>query len=111
MLAQLGKDQSHASGQLLDVRDMQELVGAMSVGLGTKDSCDNELGLREHCREETHQWNASTFTHSELWPTKYFLYRRVDDIGKELAMRWDDPTSSTSCDRESCFCSIRNVCG
>lgn len=53
----VGQNVSHRADQLLGVRNVKELVRAMSIRSRTKNSCDDKLCSRPLFAEESHERN------------------------------------------------------
>lgn len=62
-----------ATGQSFAHWDVQEFVGAVSVGLGAENSGDEELGLREFFTEHPHEWDRAAFAHVDRFFAKVGL--------------------------------------
>lgn len=48
------EDERHGTGEALAVRDMEELVGPMSIGLRPKNPGNNKLGFGEQIPQVIH---------------------------------------------------------
>ena len=59
----IGEDVGYAAGYLFGGWDVEELVGAVGVGVGAEDSGDEELCLREALAEHPHERNRAAFAH------------------------------------------------
>ena len=65
MLAELGHHVAQTAGQLLHVVNMQELVGAVRVGVRAEDASDQELAAGPHALQQTHQRNGAAFSKAD----------------------------------------------
>jgi len=60
MLRHLGDDLRHSRCEFLGIGDVQKLVGAVCIGLGSQDATHHHLGFGKACAEEFHQRNRAT---------------------------------------------------
>ena len=78
---------SHAAGELLPRRDVQELIRSVGVRARAQDSCDEELRLRVFLSQHPHEWNGPTFSHVRGFAAKKGLRRalyRLAEPGTQL---------------------------
>ncbi len=66
----VGQDVRNAGRDPATGRQMQELVGSMSVRGGSEDPCDQELRVRELFSEHAHERDRATLAHLHRIPAE-----------------------------------------